>query len=166
MPKLIVIRGNSASGKTTLAKRLQKAFGPNTLVLSQDIVRRNMLYVRDEVDTEAIKLLTTLVEYGFANNKITILEGILNSEWYQALFEKALELYGQKNIHAYYYDLSFEETLSRHLTRNERLEFGEAELKRWWNRKDYIGFIKEEIFTEEIGIEEAVERIVLEVKSD
>lgn len=43
MPQLIIIRGNSGSGKTTLAHRLQRALGRNTMVISQDVVRREML---------------------------------------------------------------------------------------------------------------------------
>ncbi len=43
MPKLIILRGNSGSGKTTVAKELQKRFGRNTMLISQDAVRRDML---------------------------------------------------------------------------------------------------------------------------
>lgn len=46
MPNLIVLRGNSGSGKTSTAKRLQRHFGRNTLLISQDMVRRDMLMVR------------------------------------------------------------------------------------------------------------------------
>lgn len=37
MSKLIILRGNSGSGKTTIAKELQKLFGKNTILISQDI---------------------------------------------------------------------------------------------------------------------------------
>lgn len=43
MRKLIMIRGNSGSGKSSLAKALQRQFGRNTLMIPQDIVRREML---------------------------------------------------------------------------------------------------------------------------
>ena len=38
------------------------------------------------------------------HSEIVILEGILNAEWYRALFELAVALYG-KNIYAYYFDI-------------------------------------------------------------
>ena len=38
MHKLIMLRGNSGSGKTTVAKELQERFGRGTMVLSQDIL--------------------------------------------------------------------------------------------------------------------------------
>lgn len=41
--KLILLRGNSGSGKTTLAHMLQRKLGRGTLVISQDVIRRDML---------------------------------------------------------------------------------------------------------------------------
>ena len=46
MSKLIMLRGNSGSGKTTIAKELQKHFGRNTMLISQDVIRRDMLWVK------------------------------------------------------------------------------------------------------------------------
>ena len=42
MSKLIILRGNSGSGKTAIAKELQKHFGRNTMLISQDVIRRCM----------------------------------------------------------------------------------------------------------------------------
>lgn len=39
MTKLIILRGNSGSGKTTVAKELQKKYVRNTMIISQDMVR-------------------------------------------------------------------------------------------------------------------------------
>ena len=54
MGKLIILRGNSGSGKTTVAKELQKKFGYNTMLISQDEIRRNILWVKDGIDTKAL----------------------------------------------------------------------------------------------------------------
>lgn len=51
MARLIILRGNSGSGKTTVAKALQKRFGRNTMLISQDVVRRDMLHVKDGPDS-------------------------------------------------------------------------------------------------------------------
>lgn len=83
MAKLIILRGNSGSGKTSVSKALQKRFGRNTMVISQDMVRREMLWVKDGADTKALPLLINLLEYGRKNSEITILEGILDSECYR-----------------------------------------------------------------------------------
>lgn len=53
MKKLIVLRGNFASGKTTVAKELQMHFGRITMLISQDVVRRDMLCVKDGETTES-----------------------------------------------------------------------------------------------------------------
>ena len=56
MPRLIILRGNSGSGKTTVARALQRRFGQNTLLISQDAVRRDMLRVKDGENTPALSL--------------------------------------------------------------------------------------------------------------
>ena len=50
--KLIILRGNSGSGKTTIAKELQQVFGNNTMLISQDVIRRDMLKVKDGENTK------------------------------------------------------------------------------------------------------------------
>ena len=101
MTKLIILRGNSGSGKTTIAKELQKLFGKNTMLISQDVIRREMLNVDDGENTKALPLLKELLKYGNEHNEIVILDGILRANWYNSLFELAIELYNQ-NIYAYY----------------------------------------------------------------
>ena len=95
---LIVIRGNSGSGKTSLAKELQKRYKEKAMVISQDLVRREMLSISDGPDTMTIPLIYHLLEYGHQHYDITILEGILFSKWYTPLCEKACALF-DGNIH-------------------------------------------------------------------
>lgn len=156
--ELIIIRGNSGSGKTTLARKLQRKFGRNTMVISQDVIRRDMLMEKDGFDTKALPLLIELLKYGRRNCEVTILEGILNSEWYKSLFETAILEYGS-NIHAYYYDIPFEETVQRHKTKPNCNEFGEDSMRIWWKEKDYIKIIDEIKFTSDVGVEKAIEII-------
>lgn len=47
MAVLIILRGNSGSGKTSVAKKLQEKLGPKTMLISQDVVRREMLHTKD-----------------------------------------------------------------------------------------------------------------------
>lgn len=141
-PWLIVLRGNSGSGKTTAARRLQERFGRNTMVISQDVVRRDMLKVRDGPDTPALPLMKELLTYASTHSRIAILEGILNAQWYRPLFEWAAVLYGER-IAAYYFDLPFEETLRRHRTRPCCREFGPAEMRSWWRERDYSDVLHE-----------------------
>ena len=158
-PKLIVLRGNSGSGKTSLARRLQHRLGRNTMVIAQDTVRREMLWVRDVPGTPAVALLQELLRYGHDHSTVTILEGILYADIYQPLFEEAVRLFGQEQIFAYYYDIPFEETLARHQTKGSRGEFGEEEMRRWWREKDLSPVLSEQLLTTEVTLEAAEEQI-------
>ena len=57
----------------------------------------------------------------------------------------------------------FEETLLRHRTKPNRNDFGEEEMRRWWREKDLLPMLRETVFTKEVGLEEAVERIYRQV---
>ena len=105
--KLILLRGNSGSGKSTLAHILQHKLGRGTLVISQDVIRRDMLWVHDKPGHPAIPLLINLVQYGRRNCRYVILEGILFSETYEAMFRCFKSEYASEYIHAYYYDIPF-----------------------------------------------------------
>ena len=155
MSKLIVLRGNSGSGKTTISKALQKRFGRNTMLIAQDVIRMQMLNAKD---IEALPLIIDLIKYGKQNSDITILEGILDSEFYRPLFEVIVEEYGV-NVFAFYYDLPFEETLLRHNTKPNRADFGEQDMRRWWKEKDYINIIPERIITKEESLLDTVDMI-------
>lgn len=160
--KIIILRGNSGSGKTTVAKALQNKFGHGTFLISQDVIRREMLSVKDGMGTKALPLLLELVKYGKENCDVVILEGILNADWYRELFEQ-IKIEFDAWIYAYYYEISFEETLIRHQTKPNCAEFGEEEMKRWWNEKDYIGIIPEKIVTTDFSLDRTVNMIFQDV---
>lgn len=164
-PKIIILRGNSGSGKTTVAKSLQNKFGYGTLLISQDMIRREMLWVKDGVGTKALPLLLELVKYGKENCDVVILEGILNTSWYRELFEQ-IKIEFDLRIYAYYYEIPFEETLMRHQTKPYCADFGEEEMKRWWNDKDYIGIIPEKIITTDFSLDRTVDLIFEDVMND
>ena len=171
MGKLIIIRGNSGSGKTSLAKLLQKKLGPNTLRVSHDMIRMELLNVRGrEGVLRSEPLMIELLRYGKANSEVTILEGILPTRDYSRLFEAALDIFGA-DIYAYYYDLTFDETLRRQMTKPNRDDFDEADMRRWWVERDFltdanIGYrrvVSERIFGAELSLDDAVELIMADV---
>ena len=162
--KLIIIRGNSGSGKTTTGKALQRKFGRGTMLISQDVVRREMLFVTDGPNPEASQLLLELALYGKSNCNIVILEGILNSKWYKNLFENLLDEF-KDQIFTYYFDIPFEETLNRHQQKPNAHEFGEKQMKEWWNEKDLLDIIPEILLYKELSLNEIVDIIYQDVKS-
>lgn len=158
MKKLIILRGNSGSGKTTIAKKLQCKFGSNTMVISQDVIRREILKVKDGKNTLALPLLKELLFYGINHSDVVILEGIMYSEWYKPLFEYAIQLYDTR-INAYYFDIPFEETLKRHKTKPNCNDFGEEIMRKWWREKDFLDVLNEVIITTSSDIETIVSDI-------
>ena len=163
--KIIILRGNSGSGKSTAAKLLQNRFGYGTLLISQDMIRREILWVKDGIGTKVISLLIEMVKYGRENCDVVILEGILNADWYRELFEQ-IKIQFDSWIYAYYYEIPFEETLIRHRTKPNCNEFGEEEMKRWWKEKDYIGIIPEKLITADYSMDKTVEMIFQDVKNE
>lgn len=83
---IIIIRGNSGSGKTTVANKLCDELGAECMLLSQDVIRRDVLHTEDGENSIAVDLLKDLILFGKKHNSIIILEGILNSVWYESLF--------------------------------------------------------------------------------
>ncbi len=158
MRKLIILRGNSGSGKSTIAKKLQNRFGANTMLISQDVIRRDVLKVKDGKNTPALPLMKELLIYGHNHSNIVILEGIMYADWYKPLFDLSVQLYGSE-IYAYYFDLPFEETLKRHQTKPNCHEFGEEAMRGWWREKDFSDVLNEVSITSERNIDDIVEDI-------
>lgn len=165
MNKLIILRGNSGSGKSTVARALQRHFGINTLMISQDNVSRDMVYALEGGDDYTQALAMYILSYGHENNPITIMDGIFKKHQYEKLLKYAKDLYGDE-IYAYYFDLPFEETLKRHETRWKVKEFGKEEMKRWWKDRDFLGFISEKIITKELSKEEIVNMIIHDITNN
>ncbi len=165
MNKLIILRGNSGSGKTTVAKALQKRFGFHTMLISHDMIRMQMLNVwgKDGIE-KSQPLMIELVKYGKEHSNVTIVEGVLDSKEYSSLFQVCKTLFAD-NVYAYYYDLPFEETLRRYDTKPNRMDFGETDMRRWWREKDCLSIIPETILTQEITFEQAVEKIYQDVNA-
>ncbi|MEK4759570.1 kinase [Viridibacillus sp. FSL E2-0187] len=146
--KLIIIRGNSGSGKTTTAKGLQNLLGHGTLLVSQDTVRREMLKVQDREGNLSIDLIRQIAEYGKDKCEFVIVEGILYKNRYGEMLNNLILFFNQKSF-TYYFDLSFEETVIRHNSSSKKLEFGEDSLRAWWKPKDYLGVDGEITLTNE-----------------
>lgn len=157
--KLIIIRGNSGSGKTTTAKSLQNYLGRGTLLVSQDVVRREMLKVQDKEGNISIDLIRQIAEYGKDKCEFIIVEGILYKERYGEMLKNLIQFYDQM-AYVFYFDLSFEETVLRHNSREKKMEFGEDSLRAWWNPNDYFGVDGEMKFTSDM-LQDDILKVIL-----
>ncbi|MDH5161673.1 kinase [Heyndrickxia oleronia] len=157
--KLIIIRGNSGSGKTTTAKNLQNDLGHGTLLVSQDIVRREMLKVHDRDGNLSIDLIRQIAEYGKDKCEFVIVEGILYKHRYGEMLKHLIQFFNQK-AYTYYFDLSFEETVKRHNSSSKKMEFGEDALRDWWTPNDYLGVDGEKILTNDMSQSDVLKLIL------
>ncbi|HDR7635580.1 TPA: kinase [Bacillus mycoides] len=159
---LIILRGNSASGKTTIAKEMQEHFGQGTLLISQDVVRRDMLKVHDTIGNLSHDLLFEITKYGKGKCEFVILEGILSSRRYGDMLKELIHFFDE-NTFTYYFDLSLEETIRRHNTRGKRHEFGEDALRKWYNPHDTIEVARETVFTDDFTQKDVFHTILNDV---
>lgn len=155
---LIILRGNSGCGKTSTARLLQRQLGYGTMLVSQDVVRREILRVKDSENNPAIQLIYDLCMYGNNVGYTVILEGILSNKKYGAMLRRLLDDFqGEKLI--YYFDVSFEETVRRHATKPNAHEFGESEMRQWWKDQDVLNVPGEQRIGEQLSQAEIVDLI-------
>lgn len=134
-----MIRGNSASGKSTVAQRIRDAYGRGVAIVGQDNLRRNVLREQDIPDGANIGLIDLTTRYALEHGFHVVLEGILYTRHYGAMLARLRADYAGRS-HWYYLDVPFEETLLRHATKPQVDEYGEAELRKWWNDRDVLGY--------------------------
>lgn len=155
---LIILRGNSGCGKTSTARLLQHQLGYGTMLVSQDVVRREILRVKDSESNPAIQLIYDLCMYGNNVGYTVILEGILSNKKYGAMLRRLLDDFqGEKLI--YYFDVSFEETVRRHAIKPNAHEFGESEMRQWWKDQDVLNVPGEQRIGEQLSQAEIVDLI-------
>lgn len=157
MAKLMILRGNSGSGKTSTAKLMQEALGEGTILISQDLLRREMLHVKDKVGNVSTELLRTMIEFGMEHCKYVVVEGILTRRKHGDMLIEMVNKYNDTS-YVYYFDIPFEETLRRHQYK-QNVEFGEDEMRQWFLDKDYLEVEGEYIITEELSQKEIIEMI-------
>lgn len=160
--KLIVIRGNSGSGKTTVAKGLREASSNKVALVEQDYLRRFILKEKEAEGTNNIDLIQQTVEFCLQRGYDVILEGILYFPRYGSMLNELVEMCS--NNYFYYFDISFEETLRRHSTKPNAHEFGEKEMREWYKPNQLTGFASEQIIPESFSIESAVKKILTETE--
>jgi predicted kinase len=160
--RLLVIRGNSGSGKSTVARRLREqlvACGVSKVALiEQDYLRRIVLKEKETEGSDNVELIRQTVFFALRRGYDVILEGILSTERYRAVIVELIE--ASADGHAFYFDVAFEETLRRHSTKPNASEFGEPEMRDWYRPFDLLGVENEVVVPETLTIEAAVALIL------
>ncbi|MFC0435519.1 AAA family ATPase [Kutzneria buriramensis] len=132
---LIVLRGNSGSGKSSVARAV-RARVPRVALVQQDVVRRDVLDEGDVAGGANIGLLDVMARYALDHGYHVVLEGIFNAGRYGEM----LRGLARDNAAAFFYfDVSFEETARRHASRPEAAEFSVEDMRRWYRTRDLLG---------------------------
>ena len=157
---LIIIRGNSGSGKTTVANALRSAmrekFGKGgTMLVSQDAIRIDILDVKDTSDNDSIALIYDICMYGMKLKKNVILEGILDRWKYGEILLKLISEW-QGQTHIYYYNIPLDVTLNRHEMRPQKELFSKDHMRSWYNSDNCLNIPGERIITEDVSLGEAI----------
>jgi predicted kinase len=158
-PVILVIRGNSASGKSTIAARIRELHGPGIAIVSQDLLRRVVLKEKDQPGAVNIGLIDVVARYALDRGYHVIIEGIL----YQAHYGPMLTALRQDlpgRCHFWYLDVPFAQTLTRHATKPQAAEYGEAELRAWWRDRDFLPGGFEQVITAGESADNAAARIM------
>jgi adenylate kinase family enzyme len=157
---LVVIRGNSGSGKTTLAKAVREAYGQRRLaIVSQDVVRREMLRELDVPGGVNIGLIRTICLHALTHGHHVILEGILSGSRYGAMLD-GLRRDHQGPATFFYMDVPWEETLLRHETRPQRSQFTPGQMAEWFKERDLLPGGYEQLLDHTLSVEGAAQHIL------
>jgi hypothetical protein len=155
--RLIILRGNSASGKSSTAAEIRRRHGCRDLaIVGQDNLRRDVLRERDVPDGANIGLVDLVARYALSHSFNVIIEGIFRTDHYA----QALIADHQGLTCCYYLDVPFGETLRRHATKPQASNYGAAEMRGWYRELDLLPGGIEQVIPAETPPGEIVRRIM------
>ncbi|MET8722592.1 MULTISPECIES: AAA family ATPase [Streptomyces] len=159
--RLIVLRGNSASGKSSVAAGLRERFGRGLALVGQDNLRRTVLRERDRPGAANIGLIELTARYALDAGYHVVVEGILYAGHYGPMLAR-LRADHRGPTYGYYLDVPLAETLARHATKPIADEVDEALLREWYRPLDLLPGGVETVIGPGSGLSETVARILTE----
>ncbi|MBD0688425.1 kinase [Streptomyces sp. CBMA123] len=158
--RLLVLRGNCGSGKSTVAKELRARYGRGIAVVGQDNIRCTILDDHDLLDAPNIGLIDAVARYSLDHGYHVIIEGILYADHYGPMLrDLAADHRGSSSF--FYLDVPFPETVRRHQSRSEHTEFGEKEMRKWFRPGDLLPEVAEEIINHTSTLDATVGRLLI-----
>jgi predicted kinase len=160
-PTLIVIRGNSGSGKTTAAREVRRRYGRGCALVEQDCLRRVVLREHDyaEIGPVAPGFVAATVDHLLGAGYHVVLEGILHSDRYAEPLRQLFAAHAGPR-HAYYLDVPFEETVRRNRDRIATDGFTADDMRDWFAPHDLLGFAGERVLPASATVKDVVDTIL------
>jgi predicted kinase len=159
--RLIVIRGNSASGKSAVADEIRRRHGRGLAIVGQDNLRRQVLREWDVPGAANIDLIDLTARFALGRGFHVIVEGILHADHYGRMLAALIADHAHR-AGAYYLDVPWAETLRRHATKSQAAEYGEREMRGWYRERDLLPGGLEQIIPVASALDETVRRIMTE----
>lgn len=148
---LVVLRGNSASGKTSLAQAVRQRAGRGVAIVSQDVVRRDIVWEHESPTGVNIGLIDIMVRHLLDAGYHVILEGILNARSNGEMIGQLVDDHRGRTS-CYYLDIPWEETLRRHATKPQAAEYGADLMSQWFKPLDLLPRVTEHRFDETLSL--------------
>ncbi|ULR48064.1 kinase [Streptomyces deccanensis] len=159
--RLVVLRGNSASGKSSVAAGLRERFGRGLALVGQDNLRRTVLHEHDRPGAANIGLIDLTARYALDAGFHVVVEGILYADRYGDMLAR-LRADHRGPTHGYYLDVPFDETLVRHATKPIADVVDGARLRDWYRPRDLLPGGIETVIGADSTLAETVDRIMTE----
>lgn len=156
---LVVLRGNSGSGKTTTAREVRIQCGRGIAIVSQDVIRRDLLREKDVPGGINIGLVDTIARHALDQGYHVILEGIFHAAHYGPMLGRLCRDHRGRTS-CYYIDVPFEETLHRHATKPQAGEYGAPEMRSWYRPLDLVPALNEHRIDASHSLDEAIELVI------
>ncbi|MEU6375501.1 AAA family ATPase [Streptomyces sp. NPDC046909] len=166
--RLVVLRGNSASGKSSIAAGVREKFGRNLAVVGQDNLRRTVLRERDRPGAANIGLIGSVARYALDHGFHVVVEGILYADRYGDMLQDLVREH-RGVTRCYYLDIPFEETLARHATKPDPqylAQVTEQHLRDWFRERDLLPGGMESVIDAASTLDETVQRILRDTGLD
>ncbi|MFF9691119.1 AAA family ATPase [Streptomyces sp. NPDC014623] len=157
--RLVVLRGNSASGKSSVAAGIRERFGRGLALVGQDNLRRVVLREHDRPGGANIGLIDTVARYSLDAGYHVVLEGILYADHYGRMLQQ-LRADHRGHTHCYYLDVPFTETLARHATKPIANGVDESQLREWYRPLDLLPGTIETVIAAGSVLTDTVDRIM------
>ena len=162
-PRLIVIRGNSASGKSSIVAGIREAYGPGVAWVEQDYVRRIVFQERGRPDDASIPMIGQIARHALERGFHTVVEGIMPVNGYGELFAELARDYAG-SAYFYYLDIPFEETVRRHAMRDKAMAFTADDMAEWYRPQDLLDHPRETVIDHASSLETTVQQILTETR--
>ncbi|GAA2509481.1 kinase [Streptomyces thermolineatus] len=157
--RLVVLRGNSASGKSSVAAGLREKFGRGLALVAQDNLRRIVLREHDRPGAANIGLIDLTARYALDAGYHVVVEGILYADRYGDMLAQ-LRADHRGPTHGYYLHVPFDETLTRHATKPIADKVNETQLRNWYRPHDLLPGGIETVIGADSALHETVDRIM------